>query len=129
MHIRWDTAMGHPVAMPRLLPTVIDTGKAMGTAVSTAAGTAAGMVIILAMVALTATDAGHQDMKRLSVLFMAATSLLVATAWAHDAPNLEHTHAFERTGYGSYRQGHAVNGPQGDIIIWSPRSYSATAGA
>jgi hypothetical protein len=61
-------------------------------------------------------------MNRISVLAMATASLLVATARAHDAPNLEHTHAFERTGYGSYRQGHAVNGVQGDIIIWSPRN-------
>jgi len=55
---------------------------------------------------------------------MTTASLLVATARAHDVPNLEHTHAFERTAYGSYRQGHVVNGPQGDIIIWSPRNDS-----
>jgi hypothetical protein len=116
--------MGHPAAMPRLLLTVTDTGKATVTAVGTAAGTTAGWVTILAVIARTATDPGHHPMKRVSVLFMVAASLLVATARAHDAPNLEHIHAFERTGYGSYRQGHVVNGPQGDIIIWSPRSYT-----
>jgi hypothetical protein len=45
-------------------------------------------------------------------------------AMAHETPNLEHTHAFKQTGYGTWRQGHSVNGPQGSIIIWSPRSYS-----
>jgi len=43
---------------------------------------------------------------------------------AHDTPNLEHTHAFEKTGYGTYRQGHSVNGPLGSITIWSPRPYT-----
>ena len=38
---------------------------------------------------------------------------------------MEHSHAFEQTGYGTYRQGHQVNGPQGSIIIWSPRTYSS----
>ena len=37
---------------------------------------------------------------------------------------MDHTHAFEQTGYGTYRQGHYVNGPQGSIIIWSPRNHS-----
>jgi hypothetical protein len=45
-------------------------------------------------------------------------------AAAHDTPNLEHSHAFQKTGYGTYRQGHSVNGPQGSIIIWSPRPYT-----
>jgi hypothetical protein len=63
-------------------------------------------------------------MQRIGILIVATASLLAATARAHEAPNLEHTHAFQQTGYGSYRQGHKVNGPQGDIIIWSPRPYT-----
>ena len=63
-------------------------------------------------------------MKRIPILVIATASLLAATARAHDAPNLEHTHAFQETAYGSYRQGHQVSGPQGDIIIWSPREYT-----
>lgn len=50
-------------------------------------------------------------------------------ALAHDTPNLGHTHAFEQTGYGSWRQGHFVNGPQGSIIIWSPRNFGGFQGA
>jgi len=46
------------------------------------------------------------------------------TAPAHDTPGLEHTHAFQKTGYGTYRQGHSVNGPLGSITIWSPRPYT-----
>jgi hypothetical protein len=45
-------------------------------------------------------------------------------ARAHEVPNMEHSHAFEQTGYGTYRQGHYVNGPQGSIIIWSPRTQT-----
>jgi hypothetical protein len=48
----------------------------------------------------------------------------VPAAQAHEVPNMEHSHAFEQNGYGSYRQGHYVNGPQGSIIIWSPRTYT-----
>ncbi len=44
---------------------------------------------------------------------------------AHDVPNIDHTHAFEQTGYGTYRQGHYVNGPHGSIIIWSAKPYSS----
>ena len=44
-------------------------------------------------------------------------------AAAHQAPNIQHTHAFEQTAYGKFRQGHYVDGPQGSIIIWSPRTY------
>ena len=50
--------------------------------------------------------------------------MLTGTALAHDVPNMEHTHAFKQAGYGTYRQGHSVNGPQGSIIIWSPRTYT-----
>jgi hypothetical protein len=58
---------------------------------------------------------------------LAATGALVlfmAPAYPHDVPNIDHTHAFQQTGYGKYRQGHYVNGPQGSIIIWSPRTYT-----
>jgi hypothetical protein len=37
---------------------------------------------------------------------------------------MDHTHAFEETGYGKYRQGHSVNGPYGSITVWSPRTYT-----
>lgn len=53
-----------------------------------------------------------------------ALACLAAPAQAHEVPNMEHTHAFEQTGYGSYRQGHYVNGRQGSIIIWSPRTHT-----
>jgi hypothetical protein len=49
---------------------------------------------------------------------------LAAPVQAHDTPNLEHSHAFQQTAYGTYRQGHYVNGPQGSIIIWSPQPYT-----
>jgi len=50
--------------------------------------------------------------------------LLSAAVSAHEVPNLEHTHAFQKVGYGAYRQGHYVNGPTGSIIIWSPELYT-----
>ena len=62
-------------------------------------------------------------MKSVLILTAVAGALLVAAgAQAHEVPNIEHTHAFEQTGYGTYRQGHAVNGPLGSIIIWSPQT-------
>lgn len=45
-------------------------------------------------------------------------------ASAHDVPNIEHTHAFKQSGYGTWRQGHSVNGPTGSITIWSARDYT-----
>lgn len=45
-------------------------------------------------------------------------------AWSHDVPNMTHSHAFQQTGYGTWRQGHYVNGQQGSIIVWSPRNYT-----
>lgn len=64
-------------------------------------------------------------MKRLVISSIAAAAIAAAvSARAHDAPNLEHTHAFQQTGYGTWRQGHYVNGPQGSIIIWSPQDYT-----
>jgi hypothetical protein len=61
----------------------------------------------------------------------AATATLVlfsAPAWTHEVPNIKHTHAFQKTGYGKYRQGHYVNGPQGSIVIWSPRTVNSRQG-
>ena len=64
-------------------------------------------------------------MKRLAISALAAAAIAVAvSAQAHDAPNLDHSHAFQQTGYGTWRQGHYVNGPQGSIIIWSPQNYT-----
>lgn len=64
-------------------------------------------------------------MKRKVILAVAtALGLGAGAAWAHDIPNMQHTHAFEQTGYGTYRQGHTVSGPHGDITIWSPRPYT-----
>jgi hypothetical protein len=64
-------------------------------------------------------------MKSLFVLALAAGTIAAAApVWAHDTPNLEHSHAFQQTGYGTWRQGHYVNGPQGSIIIWSPQPYT-----
>ncbi|MGK2925664.1 MAG: hypothetical protein ACSLE2_08580 [Lysobacterales bacterium] len=64
-------------------------------------------------------------MKRKVILAVAAAlGLSAGPAWAHDIPNIEHTHAFEQKDYGSYRQGHTVNGPYGSITIWSPRPYT-----
>ena len=56
----------------------------------------------------------------------AATALISPAASAHDVPNMEHSHAFEQTAYGTSRQGHYVNGPQGSIIIWSARPHGST---
>lgn len=60
-------------------------------------------------------------------ILLAATGLLAMiplNSWAHEVPNIKHTHAFEQTGYGTYRQGHSVDGPLGSIVIWSPRPYT-----
>jgi len=46
-------------------------------------------------------------------------------ALAHETSTGQHTHAFRQTGYGTWRQGHAVNGPTGDIVIWSAKPLSA----
>lgn len=51
-------------------------------------------------------------------------ALLSAGASAHQVSNIEHSHAFQQTGYGAWRQGHYVDGPQGSILIWSPRTYT-----
>ena len=76
----------------------------------------------------TVTTDGVMGMTEMKRYFMplAVACALVSTlpVLAHDAANLEHTHAFQQTAYGTWRQGHAVNGPQGNIIIWSPRNFS-----
>jgi hypothetical protein len=64
-------------------------------------------------------------------ILLAATGALVfftAPAFPHDVPNITHTHAFQQTGYGKYRQGHYVNGAQGSIIVWSPRTVGSYQG-
>jgi len=43
---------------------------------------------------------------------------------AHDTPGIKHTHAFEQTDYGTYRQGHSVNNRLGNITIWSAKPHS-----
>lgn len=53
------------------------------------------------------------------MVLMSACVLVSAPLLAHEVPNIKHSHAFEKTDYGKYRQGHYVNGPQGDIVIWS----------
>lgn len=65
-------------------------------------------------------------MKRLHMLLAAtgALVLLTAPAWSHEVPNIDHTHAFQKQSYGKYRQGHYVNGQQGSIIVWSPRTHT-----
>lgn len=64
-------------------------------------------------------------MKRTILLCLAAGLwLLSGLLFAHDVPNMAHTHAFKQTGYGTYRQGHSVNGPYGSITIYSPRTYT-----
>jgi len=62
------------------------------------------------------------------ILIATTSALLLSNAVvAHEVPNLEHSHAFQRVGYGAYRQGHYVNGPTGSIIIWSPQLYTGYA--
>ena len=65
-------------------------------------------------------------MKALKILLAATGALVFFTApvYPHDVPNIDHTHAFQQTGYGKYRQGHYVNGAQGSIIVWSPKTYT-----
>lgn len=59
-------------------------------------------------------------MKSVTTVIVLALLMVTATAArAHEVPNIPHTHAFKSAGYGKYREGHSVNGPQGSIIIWS----------
>lgn len=57
--------------------------------------------------------------KTVCVILMVVCASAMTPLLAHDVPNIKHTHAFQKTDYGKYRQGHYVNGPQGDIVIWS----------
>ncbi len=60
-------------------------------------------------------------------IFLAAAGVMLlfpTASRAHEVPNMPHTHAFEQTGYGTYRQGHTVNNQYGSITIWSPRPYT-----
>jgi len=67
-------------------------------------------------------------MKAAFMTAAAALFLFSAPAWSHEVPNIEHTHAFQKQSYGKYRQGHYVNGPQGSIIVWSPRTVNSRQG-
>lgn len=64
-----------------------------------------------------------------TVLVSALLILLSAPSWSHEVKNIDHTHAFQKNGYGEYREGHYVNGQQGSIIIWSPKSVNSTQGS
>jgi hypothetical protein len=60
-------------------------------------------------------------------LFLAATGaamLFPMPSQAHEVPNIPHSHAFQQTGYGTYRQGHTVDTELGSITIWSPQPYT-----
>lgn len=65
-------------------------------------------------------------MKVRTILMATAGTLLffAAPVFPHEVKNISHSHAFQQTGYGKYRQGHYVNGAQGSIIVWSPRTYT-----
>jgi len=64
---------------------------------------------------------------KIRTFLMTVTGALVfvaAPVFPHEVQNMSHSHAFQQTGYGKYRQGHYVNGAQGSIIVWSPRTYT-----
>jgi hypothetical protein len=69
-------------------------------------------------------------MMKMTRAIMASASLILfsASAWSHEVKNMDHTHAFQKKGYGEYRQGHYVNGQQGSIILWSPNTVNSTQG-
>ena len=60
------------------------------------------------------------------VLLTASAPLLAHQQYdANGKPINDHQHVWRQSGYGQdYRQGHSVNGPQGSITIWSPRTYN-----
>jgi len=63
--------------------------------------------------------------KAYKTLFAGMLSMVFfGPALAHESSTGDHTHAFRQTGSGTLRQGHAVNGPNGDIVIWSARPSS-----
>lgn len=59
--------------------------------------------------------------KSILITFLAACAALTNPLQAHEVQNIKHTHAFKQTGYGTYQQGHYVDGPQGSITIWSAK--------
>ena len=64
---------------------------------------------------------------KIRTFLMTVTGALVfvtAPVFPHEVQNMSHSHAFQQTGYGKYRQGHYVNGAQGSIIVWSPRTFT-----
>lgn len=69
-------------------------------------------------------------MKSMTMRLMWTTVALVGLAGAggplaaHDTPGIEHTHAFEQTGYGMLRRGHTVSNRLGSITIWSAEPYN-----
>ena len=63
-----------------------------------------------------------------TIMAAAVLILFSAPAWTHEVKNIEHTHAFQKNGYGEYRQGHYVNVQQGSIILWSPKTVNSTQG-
>ncbi len=50
-------------------------------------------------------------MKAHQIILAAAAAMMLfpVASRAHEVPNIPHTHAFQQTGYGTYRQGHTVN--------------------
>lgn len=69
--------------------------------------------------------------RQITTLLMAAgLSVLLPTAplFGHELSNLEHTHVYQQSGYGTQRQGHAVNGPHGSIRIWSAKPHTGYQG-
>lgn len=63
----------------------------------------------------------HRTWRLTAAALVVALSLAPLAGRTHEAVGPEHSHVYQQTGYGSYRQGHYVNGPQGSIIIWSAR--------
>ena len=59
---------------------------------------------------------------------LAACLILPLAAMGHNTSNMKHSHAFEQTGYGQYRQGHYANGPVGNILIWSAKPVNSRHG-
>lgn len=65
-------------------------------------------------------------MKSRQFLLVASGALFLCSpiAYAHEVPNMPHTHAFEKTGYGTVKKGHSVNNELGSITIYSPKPYN-----
>ena len=71
-------------------------------------------------------------MRKTIIALISGTVLLISAteARSHDVVNAQgkpintHQHVWQQQAYGKdYRQGHSVNGPQGDITIISPNTY------